>query len=280
MNRLQFIQNLIGLYGISSLPIELSKEFQKIYLLQFFVRGFQFYKGPKIINQINENDLVDLVREPNNEYDEYAIAIHYKNTKIGYVPREDNVVLSNLLDAKLLDLQAEITHVEPKTEKWENIHVAIYALKEKSADTPSYLTKVYPPTYCTLQLGEKEYQRVYFEDTPMINGEIFYEMMLENSSTDKIYDIIHTTFNSSADLELAVNEGRILINKNHIKDFNINEIGESIDNQLVEIEGVFDRDGYIIANINKIADMPDKIDKIVRISDKLGRDFYEIFFKN
>ena len=213
MNRLQFIQNLIGFYGIASLPIELSKEFDKIYLLQFFVRGFQFYEGPNVINQISENTLVNLVREPNNEYDEYAVAVYFENTKLGYVPREDNVILSNLLDAKLLDLQAEITHVEPQAAEWENVHVAIYALKEKSADTPEYLTRVYPPTYCTLKLGEEEYQRLYFDNTPMIDGETFYEMMLENSSTDRVYDIIHTAFDSGADLELAINESKMLINK-------------------------------------------------------------------
>ena len=71
-----------------------------------------------------------------------------------------------------------------------------------------------------------------------------------------------------------------LINKNHLTNINIEEFGEKIDDYLVEIEGVFKEEGYIIANVNKIASIPDRIEKIVKISDKLGETFYEIILKS
>ncbi|UXX79974.1 hypothetical protein N7E81_02495 [Reichenbachiella carrageenanivorans] len=41
MKRSTFIKNLISLYRASALPMDVITQYQKIYLLQCFVRGFQ-----------------------------------------------------------------------------------------------------------------------------------------------------------------------------------------------------------------------------------------------
>jgi hypothetical protein len=79
MQRSTFLKNLIGLYGIASLPLEMVKQYHKVYLLQCFVRGFRHYNGPKIISEINKSGLLELVREPENKYDNNAIALHFNN---------------------------------------------------------------------------------------------------------------------------------------------------------------------------------------------------------
>ncbi len=279
MKRGEFIRNLIGLYGVKSLPLELTKEYDKIYLLQFFVRGFQYYEGPKILKDINKNGLVDLVREPKNKYDDCAIAIHFEGIKIGYVPREDNLVLSNIIDANLLNLQAEITHIEPQAAEWENIHVAIFALKEKSTETPNFLTTVEQPEYYTLKKGKDNYQRVFYNETQMMDGDLFYEMMLENSSNDRVFDVIHNTFETPDDLSIAVNESRFIINKNRISNLDVNEIGEKINNQIVAINNTFKEDGYVVCNVQKVASIPDRIERFVEIIDVNGNSFFEVLMK-
>ncbi len=64
MTRSSFLKNLIGLYGIAALPLELVKQYERIYWLQSFVRGFRYYEGPRIIGEINNSGIMELVREP------------------------------------------------------------------------------------------------------------------------------------------------------------------------------------------------------------------------
>jgi hypothetical protein len=286
MTRGNFLRNLIGFYGIASIPLEMVKQYEKVYLLQCFVRGFQYYEGPKIISQINSSGLLEMVREPDNKYDPCAIALHFNNKKIGFIPMESNEVLSVLLDAKLLDLQAEITHIEPHAADWESIYVAIYAMTEIK-ENPTQ-EKIEPYTlletheYYTLKSNHNTYTRVYLEDeNEILNGEQFYETLVNNSATDSVYDLIHSSFEDSQDMETVVNESRIVIQKNTIpKDISISDIEATLNESLLKIENIFDDDGYIIANINKLATIPDRIQSFEKLLDKQGNLFYEIIFKN
>src|SRR5690606_8487136 len=123
MNRSSFVKSLIGMFGLSAVPLEWIKQYQKIYLLQCFIRGFRFHKGQSMLNLMKEGDMLELVREPDNEYDNCAIALHFNKEKIGYIPRESNEILSRLIDSGAVELLAEITHLEPKAKAWENVHL-------------------------------------------------------------------------------------------------------------------------------------------------------------
>jgi hypothetical protein len=286
MTRGDFLRNLIGFYGIASIPLEMVKQYQKVYLLQCFVRGFQYYEGPKIIKQINKSGLLEMVREPDNEYDPCAIALHFNNQKIGFIPMESNEVLSVLLDTKLLSLQAEITHIEPNAADWESICVAIYAMTEiknsqDQEDIEPY-TLLETPEYYTLKSNHNTYTRVFLEEeNKILNGEQFYETLVNNSSKDSVYDLIHYAFDNIKEMETAVNESRIVIQKTTIpKDISIADIEAKLNDEILKIENVFEDNGYIIANINRIATMPDRIQSFEKILDKHGNLFYEIIFKN
>lgn len=286
MTRGSFLRNIIGFYGIASLPIDIVRQYQKVYLLQCFVRGFQYYAGPKIINQINKSGLLEMVREPENEYDSCAIALNFNNQKIGFIPMESNEVLSVLLDTKLLTLQAEITNIEPNAADWESIHVAIYAMTEMNVDQSQENIEAYTilesPEYYTLKSNHNTYTRIYLEkENEILNGNQFYETLVNNSSTDQVYDLIHNSFESGQEMETVVNESRIVIKKNTIPiDISLTEIEANLNNAIIKIENIFDHDGYIIANINKVATIPDRIESFEKLADKFGNSFYQIIFKN
>ncbi|PJJ07226.1 HIRAN domain-containing protein [Flavobacterium sp. 1] len=286
MTRGNFLRNLIGFYGIASLPLEMVKQYQKVYLLQCFVRGFQYYEGPKIVNQINSSGLLEMVHEPDNEYDPCAIALHFNNQKIGFIPMESNEVLSVLLDTKLLDLQAEITHIEPNASDWESIYVAIYAMTEiKDNQTQENIepyTLLETPKYYTLKSNHNTYTRIYLDDeNEILNGEQFYETLVNNSSTDIVYDLIHYSFDNGQEMETVINESRMVIQKNSIpKDIEVSDLEATLNDKILKIENVFDDDGYIIANVNKVATIPDRIQIFEKLMNKHGKLFYEIIFKN
>jgi hypothetical protein len=67
------------------------------HLLDFHVAGFAYYDGLAIAQQLKIGQTVQLIAEPDNPYDPQAIAIYYHNTKIGYVPKDHNDLLSRLL---------------------------------------------------------------------------------------------------------------------------------------------------------------------------------------
>ena len=53
-----------------------------------------------LYQQLEEGERLTLLREPNNEYDERAIAVlTQEGKKLGYIPRVNNLILSRLMDA-------------------------------------------------------------------------------------------------------------------------------------------------------------------------------------
>lgn len=130
MKRTTFIKAMAGSFGLAVMPNMPIKEYQKVYLKHVFIRGFQYYDGPEIIDTINKTGRVYMVREPDNPYDEHAIAIYFESHKLGYLPRESNKTLSILMDTDLLRFYTKITHIRKDAANWEKISIAVYALKE------------------------------------------------------------------------------------------------------------------------------------------------------
>ncbi len=88
------------------------------------IAGFQFYKGQKNWLQIKENDNVTLKAEPNNKFDKNAVEIYWQDQKLGYLPRNQNYAVSQLLKANNL-LNAKIVKLQNSTDPWKRITVDI-----------------------------------------------------------------------------------------------------------------------------------------------------------
>ena len=73
---------------------------QEIFLLEIVVAGTTHCPDIEMIaEQIVPEKVLILKREPNNQFDEFAIAIYCNNIRIGFVPAEMNLVCSRLMDA-------------------------------------------------------------------------------------------------------------------------------------------------------------------------------------
>ncbi len=105
----------------------LPKPFERfIFLLETTVAGTTCIKDiDKIIDSLNIRDDLILYREPDNPNDKHAIRIETINKeKIGYVPRQNNVVISRLMDAGK-KIVAEVTEIESRG-NWFRILFAIF----------------------------------------------------------------------------------------------------------------------------------------------------------
>lgn len=161
MLRTDFIKSLLSLAVISPYHAIDKITYQKIYISQFFIAGFQYYDGPKLFSEFKVGDKLILVREPNNKFDIDAIALYWQASKIGFIPRINNAVLAAMLDANDLEFVCEITHLEENTELWENVAVAVSYLKEikrglDKEKIPSRRTKVKEPKYKTKKQEQED----------------------------------------------------------------------------------------------------------------------------
>jgi hypothetical protein len=287
MKRIDFISRLIALGGLSFLSgknIE-TKQYQKFYLLQSFVRGFRHYEGPSLINQMKEGDMLELVREPDNEYDPSAIALHWNKHKIGFVPAEDNEILSKLLDIGIPELIAEITFLQPAAAAWENARIAISVLKEIPAadDVPSnaaYLTQLETPHYRTLKRTDQTITRIYVDKSTEeheLETDNAMEWLMKNSGTEKIKKLIETSLDPTVDYSSQVDF--LVVNKNRLsKSSTFDDTLKALESELYNADAMFNEEGYIVLSVKKAESLVDRISSVVDVADKLGRHFVELRF--
>lgn len=90
------IAKIIATSGIAGL----STFSREIFLLDIVVAGTTFCKEIQEIERYLEPEMnLRMVRDPKNIYDKMAIAILYEKTRIGWVPKELNLIISRLMDA-------------------------------------------------------------------------------------------------------------------------------------------------------------------------------------
>lgn len=107
--------------------IDLPKPFERdIYLFDSFVAGTTHVKNIEdLYSKLNKDDKLVFYREPKNEYDPQAIRIEtIGKEKIGYVPRQDNIIFSRLMDAGK-NLFAKVEEKEMRG-NWAIIKIRIY----------------------------------------------------------------------------------------------------------------------------------------------------------
>jgi len=74
--------------------------------------------------RLQDGDILDLKRERKNRFDSRAIALVYKGTKVGFVPRHENGVISSLLDQNV-QISAYVLHVDYDSPTWERVFVEL-----------------------------------------------------------------------------------------------------------------------------------------------------------
>jgi hypothetical protein len=166
MKRSDFLQRLVAISGFGSFNLQTLIPKRKIYLQQFFVAGFRHYKGMELLQSMEENDLLELRREPDNEHDDCAIALYWQQEKIGYIPAGFNEMLAKLIDAQALPLLGMITHLNRQVKPWENVVAAVYFLQDENVEIPAhadYLQQVVKPVYKTSKkaIRDKLFEEVF-----------------------------------------------------------------------------------------------------------------------
>lgn len=93
----------------------------------FLIAGFQHHEGAFVLDKLKVGKKLDLVAEPDNPYDPCAVAIKRKGVLLGYVPRDSNALLSQMLHFGHNDVvECRITQVDKHANPREQVRVALY----------------------------------------------------------------------------------------------------------------------------------------------------------
>lgn len=121
MLRRNFFGKLANIFStttiVAAIPI---KEKKLIY--SEYIKGFQFNEGKSFLLKFKKGEVLIMQREPENDYDENAVAIYWNNKKIGYLPVMENVSISNMLDQNIA-LTCTIEEVNVKAQLWEAVRI-------------------------------------------------------------------------------------------------------------------------------------------------------------
>lgn len=113
----------------AKLPNSLQPFSREIFLLDIVVAGTTHCPQiDKVFPHLEKDLVLRMQRMPQNKHDKNAIAIFYQKTRIGYVPRELNLVISRLMDAgKAFFCRVEA--VELVNDYWVKIDAKIYMVE-------------------------------------------------------------------------------------------------------------------------------------------------------
>ncbi len=129
MLRRDFIRSLLGLGGAVAAGVAVKASAsvlpsRRLLLQTSQVAGFQFHKGDAVWARLRVGDPLELFREPENRYDEWAVGVAWHGHKLGYVPRDENAAVAQLLDRGEC-LEARITALEGSTNPWDRIEFSV-----------------------------------------------------------------------------------------------------------------------------------------------------------
>ncbi len=76
-----------------------------------YVRGLTHYSWKHLRDQISQGDEISLMRDAQNEYDSFAVAVMYQGHQLGYLPAYENITIANLIDNGVT-LQSRVSQLE------------------------------------------------------------------------------------------------------------------------------------------------------------------------
>lgn len=117
----------LGLVGANTLSVSMPFELRIVLFESVRIAGTSH--APDIdatMRQMLDEARLDLVREPDNQADSWAIRVEHDGKKIGYVPADKNEVLARLMDGGKA-LSGELVSRELRC-TWWNVHMEVYLI--------------------------------------------------------------------------------------------------------------------------------------------------------
>ncbi|MGK6353094.1 HIRAN domain-containing protein [Parapedobacter sp. DT-150] len=104
-----------------------------------YVRGLMHYDFREVEDIIKEGDEVQLLREPTNPYDSFAIQVNIGEWRVGYISAYETIVIANMLDTGVY-LTAKVSQKDLKRSLTECLAIEIFA--ELVIPSPKFIDRM------------------------------------------------------------------------------------------------------------------------------------------
>lgn len=112
------------------------------HITDFNVAGMRYWDGALVLDELKVGANLTMVVEENNPHDPDAVALYWKDTKIGYVPRDLNWLPALLLRFGHHDvLECRILKVNKEADTWKQLQVGIYVTDKSNNQQISPILK-------------------------------------------------------------------------------------------------------------------------------------------
>ena len=103
-----------------------NNSYDGIFLLETHIAGTSYVENIDVlVSMLSERGYLNFVRDKENDFDDNAIMITSElGYKVGFIPRKDNKLIANLMDANKA-LYGKISTIENKN-NWWCIEIGIY----------------------------------------------------------------------------------------------------------------------------------------------------------
>ena len=98
------------------------------HLAHFSIAGFTYYDGVMAFNDLKIGTELTLVPEPKNQYDPRAIAIYYKEHKLGFIPKSENRIFYKLLKVGFDKFEIRVQKLAPNEDPVDQISVIAHLI--------------------------------------------------------------------------------------------------------------------------------------------------------
>lgn len=100
-------------------------------LYEGYIAGYQYHQGPKFERDFEPGTSFSLVHEPENPFDDHAVAVYYHNNRIGFIPNGWSREVADKLH-KGHNLAARVAKFDPELDPWQRLQVeVVYRQEEK-----------------------------------------------------------------------------------------------------------------------------------------------------
>jgi hypothetical protein len=93
-------------------------------LMQCPIAGLQFHGGERCLGRIRPGEPLELQREPGNRHDPRAITVAWQGVTLGYVPREANYALSQMMD-RGARVAARVIRLREGGDPWHRVMIEV-----------------------------------------------------------------------------------------------------------------------------------------------------------
>ncbi len=123
MNRRRFLAGLLAATGLVAGSAR-ARPARRLTIQESAVAGFQYHEGPVLIDRLAPGQPIELVREADNRFDARAVRLDWHGHKIGYLPRNENAAVAQMLD-RGERLTATISQRQARANPWERLAVRV-----------------------------------------------------------------------------------------------------------------------------------------------------------